>query len=310
MNKHLYLILSILSAANVVAQTNIDEHEWRATLKVADEKGSPVPKASVKVSYYVKNTSVDIQGLTDTNGIFVATRTTPTYNYVEYALALATDKAGYYGTRSKCDLGLPYDAFKWNPTITLVLKEIGKPIGMYAKSVNLGMPVFDKPAGFDLMVGDWVKPYGKGRNADILFEARLDQRAENDADYKLTVSFPKAGDGIQEFTVPDAEKGSGLRSPHEAPADGYQSQWVQSRSRKPGKPETGNLDANRNYIFRVRTVLDQQGNVVSACYGKIYGDFLQFRYYFNPTPNSRNIEFDPKHNLLGGVQAFEEVTAP
>ena len=160
------------------------------------------------------------------------------------------------------------------------------------------------------MMGDWVAPYGKGINADILFEAHLDQRPQNDADYRLTVSFPKTGDGIQEFVVPDMEKGSDLRSPHEAPVSGYQSQWVQTRNRKPGQPETGNLDANRNYIFRVRTALDQQGNVVSAHYGKIYGDFLQFRYYLNPTPNSRNIEFAPKQNLLGGIQSFEQVTAP
>jgi len=67
---------------------------------------------------------------------------------------------------------------------------------------------------------------------------------------------------------------------------------------------------NRIYYFRVRTKMDENGNVVSAHYGKIYGDFMQFRYYFNPTPNDRNIEYDPKQNLLGGLQSFEQVTAP
>jgi hypothetical protein len=33
-------------------------------------------------------------------------------------------------------------------------------------------------------------------------------------------------------------------------------------------------------------------------------------YYYNSTPNDRNIEFDPKQNLLGGLQSFERVTAP
>ena len=55
-----------------------------------------------------------------------------------------------------------------------MLKKIGKPIAMYAKSVNLGMPIFDKPTGLDLMAGDWVAPYGKGINADVVFEAHLD----------------------------------------------------------------------------------------------------------------------------------------
>ena len=48
----------------------------------------------------------------------------------------------------------------------------------------------------------------------------------------------------------------------------------------------------------VSTVLDANGNVKSALYGKIYGDFMKFTYYLNPTPNSRNMEFDPKNNLL------------
>jgi hypothetical protein len=82
-------------------------------------------------------------------------------------------------------------------------------------------------------------------------------------------------------------------------------------SRHPGKGTVEDMnDKNRNYFFRVRTVLDENGNVKSAQYGKIYGDFMQFRYYFNPTPNSRNIEFDPKHNLLSGLQSFEQVSAP
>jgi hypothetical protein len=69
-------------------------------------------------------------------------------------------------------------------------------------------------------------------------------------------------------------------------------------------------DPNRDYYFRVRTALDPNGDVKSALYGKIYGDFMQFTYYLNPTPNSRNIEFDPNQNLLGGLQSFEGVSAP
>jgi len=37
---------------------------------------------------------------------------------------------------------------------------------------------------------------------------------------------------------------------------------------------------------------------------------MQFSYYFNPTPNSRNIEFDPKQNRLKNLSSLETVTAP
>ena len=77
-----------------------------------------------------------------------------------------------------------------------------------------------------------------------------------DFNYKLTVTFPKPGDGIQEFTVPDSEKESGLRSPHEAPAEGYQAQLIRENFHHPGKPGKSDTMTNRNYFFRVRTALD------------------------------------------------------
>ena len=67
---------------------------------------------------------------------------------------------------------------------------------------------------------------------------------------------------------------------------------------------------NHNYYFRVRTVLDGNGNVKSALYGKIYGDFMQFNYYLNPTPNDRNVEFDPKKNLMENLGPLESVSEP
>lgn len=181
---------------------------------------------------------------------------------------------------------------------------------MYAKRLNTHVPALDKPVGFDLTAGDWVGPYGNGAHSDILFTGHFDKRGDGESDFTLTVSFPNPGDGIQEFTVPDAEKASALRSPHEAPADGYQSQWVQTDNRKPGKSIETNRDPNRNYFFRVRTVLDENGNVKSALYGKIYGDFMEFSYYLDPTPNDRNVEFDPSRNLLNGLPFLAQVKAP
>lgn len=101
MTKLIALTLTMLAANCVLAQTNADEHAWKATIKVVDENGSPVIKANVKVGYYVKNTSVDIEGTTDTNGILIATHTTPTFNYIEYPLSFAIEKEGYHGNSVK-----------------------------------------------------------------------------------------------------------------------------------------------------------------------------------------------------------------
>jgi hypothetical protein len=85
---------------------------------------------------------------------------------------------------------------------------------------------------------------------------------------------------------------------------------VKTMSRHPGQGTKEDFDENRNYFFRVRTMLDDKGNVKSALYGKIYGDFMQFSYYLNPTPNSRNVEFDPKQNLMKNLKPLEGVEAP
>lgn len=42
----------------------------------------------------------------------------------------------------------------------------------------------------------------------------------------------------------------------------------------------------------------------------ISGSKLRLAYYLNPTPNDRNMEFDPKRNLLTGLTPFEEVSEP
>jgi hypothetical protein len=308
MKKLICVNLLVFAANCVFAQANPTNYQWKVTLKVIDENGGSVAGANAGVGFYTNSAPTSIDGTTDANGIFAATHSART----DLAqLGFYVDKAGYYSTRQGYLLEPPYDPAKWDTTQTLLLKKVGKPIAMYARRVEQGPPVFNEAVGYDLMVGDWVAPNGKGVSTDIIFTGKLDKKDRNDFDYKLTVSFPKADDGIQEFTVPEAEKGSGLRSPHEAPTDGYGTGVVKTMSHHPGQGAKDDMnDPNRNYFFRVRTVKDHEGNIVSAHYGKIYGDFMQFSYYLNPTPNDRNIEFDPQQNLLGGLQSFETVSAP
>jgi hypothetical protein len=299
---------------------------WKATVTVLNEAGLPVAGANVEVGYYIKpplgesEAGENIHGLTDTNGIFTASHE----NTGSIDLGFRASKDGYYDTTKEHEFAAfrDSDLEKLSPHVVLYIKRVIKPIAMFARAVDsepltfkkTGRPpiVFTNSIGYDLMAGDWVAPYGKGANIDITFTEAFNKKSIMDYDYKLTLSFPKPGDGIQEFTVPDVEKGSALRSPHDAPTNGYNAQLVRENFHHPGQAGQADYDPNRNYFFRVRTVLDHEGNVVSAHYGKIYGDpeQMNFQYYFNPTPSDRNIEFDPKQNLLGGLQSFEGVSAP
>jgi hypothetical protein len=48
-------------------------------------------------------------------------------------------------------------------------------------------------------------------------------------------------------------------------------------------------------------------SVITNC---VYAQAMRFKYYLNPTPNDRNIEFDPKQNLLKKLNEFEGVSEP
>jgi hypothetical protein len=318
MNKIICLILTAVAAGCVQAQ---NFQEWKVTLKAVDDDGQLVTNAQAWVAYGIPLSAQSaqqpkdwdkVEGLTDDNGIFVAEH----QDTGSYSLGIHIRKAGYYPTDHVYDLGAAYKLEIWHPSLTMVLKKIGKPIAMYAKKEEAKMPKENEPVGFDLTAGDWVAPYGAGKTADMLFTVhrKITSPQEFDADLKLT--FPNAGDGVV-IVPPAPATDSPLVMPRLAAEAGYQPAltWSYHNFTETSEPASG-------YFFRVRTVLDENGNVKSALYGKIQGDVrfyvgtkapragIGFQYYLNPTPNSRNVEFDPKQNLLGGLKSFEGVSAP
>ena len=184
-----------------------------------------------------------------------------------------------------------------NPTIEVVLKRKKNPISMYARNLIRGLrvPVLDRRCSFDFQVGDWVTPHGRGQAEDIVFHVTLKTEPNGDFRSVVEVSFVREKDGLIRFER-EIDIGSKLRSDYEAPNLGYVDRVTLIRT-KVGHKFTNSASRNANYYFRVRTELDEEGNIISANYGKIYGDFMYFTYYFNPTPNDRNIEFDPNPDV-------------
>jgi hypothetical protein len=311
-------LLSLLRLASVtLAQVDVPgAPQWQATFHVVDEAGMPVTNATVYAGYYIppppnrSEAGARKTGLTDASGIVIlAAHSGP-------AIACGVTKSGYYATTG---IGYDFDArnhtngqwHPWNPEITIQLKKIGTPIPMYAKIEETKIPKQQEPIGYDLISGDWVSPYGHGKTADMFFTLHREIVNDHEYDAELKLTFPNAGDGIS-VAPAEPNTGSTFRTARTAPATDYQPQrvWHYSGSLQP-EPVFG-------YFFRVRTVLDENGNIKSALYGKIRGDFrfyvgtrapqagMGFDYYVNPTPNDLNVEFDPKRNLLGG----QNVTAP
>jgi len=187
-------------------------------------------------------------------------------------------------------------ATPWNPTIELRLKKIRNPIPMFAMKLSdkrfpeeFRVEVFDRendrffegPAetftvAWDMEKGDWVQPHGKGEIADFIFTVHREERkayVNKDSPWHRThlscgatveISFSNDGDGLIPYPVPEEDRHGGPLLPYEAPEDGY-GPW---QKRPDGCPP-----ADMNHFFRVRTIKDQTGKIISAHYGKIYGDF-------------------------------------
>ncbi|MEN9840359.1 MAG: hypothetical protein RL376_159 [Verrucomicrobiota bacterium] len=214
----------------------------------------------------------------------------------------------------------------WNPRLEIVVPRILNPIPLHARrlgeSPRLELPTLG-PVGFDLLVSDWVAPHGIGKRADLVFAHKVNVPAANEDapfDSAFTITFANPGDGIQSRLAKSAVRL--LELPREAPGEGYEPRlerrvtWAGN-----GTPVQLGTKEGQNYFFRVRTVLDPSGKVISALYGKIYGDIqffatpasngkARFTYYLNPTPLDRNLEFNPKRNLFPDTVSGTNITEP
>ena len=285
----------------VACQSIAGDPRFKLTLEVMDDTGAPIAGAQVRIGAERRpkgeesgGTGIFVEGQTDESGLFSGE--VEAWNATQAGYRV--EKEGHYGVwltyRAKPPVLGKWQP--WNPTVKVVLKRKINPVPMYAKRLALSLPKLDEPVAYDFVVGDWVAPNGQGKTADMVFSGNLHQEGDRKFDWNLSVSFPNPDDGIQRF-IPDSES-AGLRSSYQAPDRGYLSEWKLRRWRNgPTESEQTTFDAKAGYYFRVRTERDNDGKVVKALYGKIYGDFFDMVYYLNPD-GTRNMEYDPKRNLL------------
>ena len=286
--------------------------ETKVTFHVVDTDGVSVPGALVLVSLNRPLGTAKNKGLTDDDGLFTAD------GLLLSELIYTVEKEGHYQTRQKFSFEGPGIIslengrnIPWNPTLRVTLKAIRKPIPMHMKRAKIILPAKDMDFEYDFLAGDLVEPYGKGKTADIALRFRFDRpRSPDFADFRqeLEVKAVREGDG---FLLKKKDEWSELASVAEAPLSGY----IPSINPYYDRTATEifrqfDVTANDYVIFRSRTTSAPDGSTVSN-YGKIYGNIaygilendakegvVMFRYYYNPTPNDRSLEFDGKNNLL------------
>jgi len=211
------------------------------------------------------------------------------------------------------------------------MRKIVNPVPMYARDIHINpieLPEINKDIGFDLVVFDWVAPYGKGEHSDFIFNLTRERAVDRfDFDGTLTLKFPNKYDGIQ-LHREQRENGSEYRLPRTAPLDGYDNTLILRKFRRPGDQRIiKNFDFSANdinYIFRIRSE-EKDGKLVKAMYGKIPKEIdfqfvagrqvtsktteIYFQYYLNPD-YTRNLEFDRSHNLFNDLHWSNQVKYP
>ncbi|NCC49880.1 MAG: hypothetical protein EOM20_01565 [Spartobacteria bacterium] len=320
------------------------------TFKVVDDFGNVITGAPVIVSTFLhwvpgseagRNEYEKMNGVTDTNGLVVLSIPSKTGSirysvlaegtYFENMNKMKFDDNVYYRDNGGTFIFTNQISDKWqpwNPIIDLVVKPVINPVPVYALAYGTDwqqhkVPEYNKPIGFDLMKGDWLPPYGDGVTADFIMTLKCNLGGLTSSRYQifdatLMIDFPNDGDGIQSV-YSNPREGSVLRLARYAPETGYETNWTMT-TYKHEDEGLHEIREDQNYIFRVRTKKDETGNFTSALYGKIYGmidyeirptgNHLQFMYYLNPTPNDRNLEFDPSQNHLKNLSTIERPKEP
>ena len=273
-------------------------------LRVVDQDGIPVFGARIDGELQTGdgcNDYTPIKGATDTNGEFVV------QGKCTNRIRCGITKEGYYAS----EFVLPNYAYrhsfkdgKWIPygsQHTVVIKKIinPQPMSFQDERTSFKVPVYEEWVGFDCEKFDFVSPHGQGVENDMLLRFTLNNPTRDDYHMTMEVSFtnnPYAGayemerSGMSEF-----------ESVYHADTNAvYRQSFMYRFDQSPGKvPEyTAQLKSDKYLIFRTRTKVDSEGRLVSAMYGKIYGDWnfvgpggmSMAQFVFNPRPNDTNLE--------------------
>ena len=232
-----------------------------------------------------------------------------------------------------------------NLVVTLRLQRVVRPVPLFVKEISLrgddehGFGWVDGTnhvLKFDVLKGDWLPPHGKGEFADFILKStltitgtaprphspdigemvdfyRIDTKIVFVGEYngiKLAKTDPMMGikirtadsDGFERTSV--AHTLEFKKVPEKIPSRFVEDDWHGDyyNSYRP------DCDVpNRHYSFRVRSKVNDKGELIKAYYGKIYGGFavnaddkrglrrVKFLYYLNPQSLDRNLEWDMKN---------------
>ncbi|UTF60641.1 trace amine-associated receptor [Gilvimarinus sp. DA14] len=314
----LFVIFSLLISSCSVASSLVF-----INLTVVDSQSEqPVSGARVQFAFQKSRGATLSEEVTDLEGKSSAS------GVGGYGVNIHAEKKGYYYSRRTITK-------RGSLTVDLKLRKVVNPVPMYAKKAKIILPQSGVLYGFDFTKGDLVAPHGEGLTPHVRLMVAGEKQDVFNYDKTLTLSFSK-NDGIVQYDSGVSVKESKFKFPYLAPENGYHN--ILEKHERRWQKEVGysydhGLEGDYHrfqlgYAFRVNSEVDKDGDLISANYGKIYGEFaaylhgtntpslsdgqamVVFTYSYNPVANERSLEFDVKKNLFGRLPSEISVSEP
>lgn len=282
--------------------------EAKLVYRVVDDEGTPVVDATAHVwfrSYGRDQDNADWSVQTDTNGVFVAAHRLNEKFFCTVAkdgFYRARDERSYFDTEANS-----VKDGKWQPygeRRILVLYRVRKLGALRVPerdgNIRWKVPKYGEWLPFDLELFDWCSPNGKGVHEDVLLRFGYFRKSHADLRYSMEVSFtnnPCAGAYCLR-----RNKTSELEGAHKAdPKERYESTYCFFRERHPGVGAKRNLLGDGScMVFRTRTTVGENGELVSAHYGIVMGPW-------SPEGNSDGLEMELTDGAFNACANDQEV---
>lgn len=305
------LILAILVIVLILGTRNC--RHVTVQYRVVDDRGTPVPDAKITAGYSTggdwslfSHSEHIKKGITNREGYYRYSAFVPLRIEAFLIPSVAADifskieKEGYYSVYGPVVKNDDITKGKWKnqeQPLLITLKRRVRPVPMHSKAVRLKLPNSVGAFGYDLVVGDLVKPYGIGEINDLIFHvAPADIVKNKKRDLSFDITFSNKGDGIQTYFVQyrNAQRfeNKAAKFDYHAPTSDYLPRLVMADSEWQNRYEE-----EVNYYIKVRSRSDG-----SAMYGWISGIFrastyssdgkpnVEFEYALNPD-RTTNVEF-------------------
>ncbi len=281
----------------------------KATFTILDDWGAPVTNASLKILTPKNAYTLSWNGpiphskyntTTDEKGCATCSFASPQRRFTVYIKA-----SGFYPERrSNLSFGKVNEI-----NVPILLRKIIKPVEMVkTEFVCVQFPSDKGIFYFDLEKGDWVLPGRKGVVADLGVEYSCrDSEGRTESSAKITFL---SGGAYKRKKIDS----SCFKSEHQADTNEvYDAAFLQSLSfdtqGRGNRISNRALEQDEYLVFRTRVVRDKDGKIISANYGKIYGEMGAFRNFgykkcfFNPIVNDTRLEEMEAYNIYKSRQS-------